>query len=98
MQVTVLSGATVMVAVLSEMLKLPPLSAEQVRLSKAKFAGSAPSVTVYVPAGTLAQCSVLAVPAVIGDVGSTPALSFSVKLAGVVSRVQVDGEAGMVEV
>src|SRR6266571_411903 len=89
MQVTVLFGATVIVAVLPEV--TPP--AEQVRLSNAKFAGSAPSVTVYVPAKTESQCSVLAVPVVIGGAGSTPALSFSVKLAGVASRVQpaVDG-------
>src|SRR6266511_5957327 len=92
MQVTVLLGATLMVAVLSNMEKLAPSSAVQVRLSNAKFAGSAPSVTVYVPARTPGQCSVLAVPAVIGE-GSTPALSFSVKLSGVVSMVQpaVDG-------
>jgi hypothetical protein len=44
--VTVLFGATVMVATLPEVVKLPPPSAVQVRLSKAKFAGSAPSVTV----------------------------------------------------
>ena len=41
MQVTVPSGATVMVAVLPEVVKLLPPLAVQVRLSKAKFAGSA---------------------------------------------------------
>src|SRR6266511_1668649 len=97
MQVTVLLGATLMVAVLSNMEKLAPSSAVQVRLSNAKFAGSAPSVTVYVPAKTPSQCSVLAVPVAIGDAGSTPALSFRVKLSGVVSTVQPDVD-GIVEV
>src|SRR6266540_3260442 len=97
MQGTVLLGATLMVAVLSNMEKLAPSSAVQVRLSNAKFAGSAPSVTVYVPAKTPSQCSVLAVPVAIGDAGSTPALSFRVKLSGVVSTVQPDVD-GIVEV
>src|SRR6266540_1825790 len=97
MQVTVLFGATLMVAVLPDVVALPPPSAVQVKLSNTKFAGSAPSVTVYVPAKTESQCSVLAVPVAIGDAGSTPALSFRVKLSGVVSTVQPDVD-GIVEV
>jgi hypothetical protein len=87
-QVTTASGTIVMVATLPDVEKDPPPDAEHARLWKAKFAGSAPSVTLYDPAGTFAQCSVFAVPAVIGDAGSTPASSFSVKLDGVLSSEQ----------